>query len=345
MGAHSRILRSHRIIQNAAPKPSAPRSNTSPPGRSHRSHHRAAARGRHCRPAAVPCGLGRLSPSLGGSDTVSPPQFRACASMSRASWRPRPRSASARWTGRSPTPARWCRTPTPVDKRLVSTLPPLHIALVAPQACCPILPRCSRAIDPRTVGYLSFITGPSRTADIERVLTIGVHGPERLIIVCVDELGGRRTDATRNFKRIHSVDALAQPQPHRSARPVLRGLSHQPRQGLRRHRLRSRAHADRRASSPYAAAHFDELAETVYAQHAEARGAKVFRTSDPASGQAIHPEAGAGKRREEHRQVQVHGLGGDPPQRASGKGRHRGAARPIWASGSCSWPARRPRTW
>ena len=35
--------------------------------------------------------------------------------------------------------------------------------------------------------YISFITGPSRTADIERVLTIGVHGPERLIIVVVDE--------------------------------------------------------------------------------------------------------------------------------------------------------------
>jgi L-lactate dehydrogenase complex protein LldG len=34
------------------------------------------------------------------------------------------------------------------------------------------------------------ITGPSRTADIERVLTIGVHGPERLVIIFVDELGG-----------------------------------------------------------------------------------------------------------------------------------------------------------
>ena len=43
--------------------------------------------------------------------------------------------------------------------------------------------------DPNRMGYLSMITGPSRTADIERVLTIGVHGPVRLIIIFVDELG------------------------------------------------------------------------------------------------------------------------------------------------------------
>jgi len=43
-------------------------------------------------------------------------------------------------------------------------------------------------LHPSQANYISFITGPSRTADIERVLTIGAHGPERLVIVVVDAL-------------------------------------------------------------------------------------------------------------------------------------------------------------
>lgn len=35
--------------------------------------------------------------------------------------------------------------------------------------------------------YTSFITGPSRTADIERVSAIGVHGPLELVIVLVED--------------------------------------------------------------------------------------------------------------------------------------------------------------
>jgi len=31
--------------------------------------------------------------------------------------------------------------------------------------------------------YISLVTGPSRTADIERVLTIGVQGPKALQII------------------------------------------------------------------------------------------------------------------------------------------------------------------
>jgi L-lactate dehydrogenase complex protein LldG len=76
----------------------------------------------------------------------------------------------------------------PFERRLASALPLIHVAVVPTDAIQPDMPAALARIHPRQSGYISMITGPSRTADIERVLTIGVHGPSRLVIVFVDEL-------------------------------------------------------------------------------------------------------------------------------------------------------------
>ncbi len=74
--------------------------------------------------------------------------------------------------------------------RLATTLPERHFVLLDPrkivadgQAAVPLLREMHRR-QPRN--FLAYITGPSRTADIERVLTIGVHGPRELHILLVE---------------------------------------------------------------------------------------------------------------------------------------------------------------
>ncbi len=79
---------------------------------------------------------------------------------------------------------------TAIEQRLVSSLSTIHIAIVPTSGILPDMPTLLSKVHPRDCAYLAMITGPSRTADIERVLTIGVHGPERLVIIFVDELGG-----------------------------------------------------------------------------------------------------------------------------------------------------------
>ena len=47
-----------------------------------------------------------------------------------------------------------------------------------------------RLLSAWTVALVStLVTGPSRTADIERVLTVGVQGPARVAVLFLDALG------------------------------------------------------------------------------------------------------------------------------------------------------------
>ena len=76
--------------------------------------------------------------------------------------------------------------------RLETMLPEVSVILLNRADILPDLPSAAPFLrEQQTQGrasYVSFITGPSRTADIERVSAIGVHGPLELHIVLI---GGR----------------------------------------------------------------------------------------------------------------------------------------------------------
>lgn len=68
--------------------------------------------------------------------------------------------------------------------RGVSLLPRVHLALVRASALRADLHQV--LTEARSNGYLVLITGPSRTADIELTLTLGVHGPRALYVWVIE---------------------------------------------------------------------------------------------------------------------------------------------------------------
>lgn len=74
------------------------------------------------------------------------------------------------------------------DLRLATMLPEIHAAVLPASRIkarsADLIPELKRLAG-SPPGYTTFITGASRTADIERELTIGVHGPGELHIFLV----------------------------------------------------------------------------------------------------------------------------------------------------------------
>jgi L-lactate dehydrogenase complex protein LldG len=78
---------------------------------------------------------------------------------------------------------------SPNEARLVSLLPPAHIAIFPRSRILANLDELLTVL-PRPADQTSsmvLITGPSRTADIEQILVRGVHGPGEIYAVIVDE--------------------------------------------------------------------------------------------------------------------------------------------------------------
>lgn len=76
---------------------------------------------------------------------------------------------------------------SPEEARLVSLLPPAHIAVVPKERILTGLDELFSVLPEPALQTSSMvlITGPSRTADIEQILVRGVHGPGRISVIVV----------------------------------------------------------------------------------------------------------------------------------------------------------------
>jgi L-lactate dehydrogenase complex protein LldG len=74
--------------------------------------------------------------------------------------------------------------------RALSVLPPVHLVIARREQIVPDLAAAMALLrkryDTHWPSTLSVITGPSRTADIEKILVMGAHGPKRLVLYFVD---------------------------------------------------------------------------------------------------------------------------------------------------------------
>lgn len=73
--------------------------------------------------------------------------------------------------------------------RALSVLPPHHVVLVRREQMVSDIPAAYTLLRQKYAAnwpsFMSFITGPSRTGDIERILVLGAHGPKRLTVFLV----------------------------------------------------------------------------------------------------------------------------------------------------------------
>jgi L-lactate dehydrogenase complex protein LldG len=73
--------------------------------------------------------------------------------------------------------------------RALSVLPPHHVVLARREQLVPDLLAAFALLKEKYASnypsFVSFITGPSRTGDIERILVLGAHGPKKLTILCL----------------------------------------------------------------------------------------------------------------------------------------------------------------
>lgn len=78
--------------------------------------------------------------------------------------------------------------------RVMTAFPPVHVVVAFTSQLVPdiksALSQIRQRYEGRMPGMLSLVTGPSRTADIEKTLVMGAHGPKELYVFLVQDEQG-----------------------------------------------------------------------------------------------------------------------------------------------------------
>ena len=69
----------------------------------------------------------------------------------------------------------------------LSLLPPHHVAVLAASDIVPTMAHLFARLRPPLPRGCSLLCGPSRTADIEQTLTLGVHGPLAVLVALIED--------------------------------------------------------------------------------------------------------------------------------------------------------------
>lgn len=81
---------------------------------------------------------------------------------------------------------------SPSQPRLLSLVPPVHAVTLRYSAIQATMAECmarNAVFHKRPLpANILFISGPSKTADIQQTLAYGAHGPKRLIVILIDDL-------------------------------------------------------------------------------------------------------------------------------------------------------------
>jgi L-lactate utilization protein LutC len=135
------------------------------------------------------CALASRAPYLAQCGITELPSVR-CPAANAAEWRQLCASAAIGVTSADYALAdtgTLVMLSTPAEARMISLLPPAHIAVLPCERVLSGLDELFALMpDPAAASSsMVLITGPSRTADIEQILVRGVHGPGQLTVVLV----------------------------------------------------------------------------------------------------------------------------------------------------------------